>query len=600
MKNAFHHLPKAGKKEKCVAAAAVLLLALCFLLVLPDGHDFEFHMYRIGAMATQLANNPFQLPIRILSASFNGYGYAVPLFYGDLFLYLPALLVVCGLKVATAYQLALVSTWLLGFTTMYFAAVRVSGKAQLAFYIAFCYGFSPYFLINLYERSAFGESLALVFMPLVFAAFYRIVHQQKTQDWLLLGLSMTALLLSHSLSAALVVLVLAIWALVRCKAVFQKRTFLALVGAAALAVGLSASFLLPMLEAMQYQQYGMSSDASLTAAVFAGRTLPFWSFLYPVLTRYQIYSFLAGEEIVMYGMYYNPGGTGWSFVLMLALYLGYRKRVTHPAILRLMLLTLAVYLALFSSTIFSVLANVLVFLQFPWRLLSLVSIGYAVVCGYLLWCKGQADAAPAQGAAQPKQGRVKKHWAARLCCLPNIMLLIVCIALNAFFIYFLQAMYYQYSDYPASFDYLVYSPNKADSLYLPIEVSKTDYETRGEVVLCNHQDVAYTFVREGSELVLTVGENPHADTVLELPLYLYLGYSAQDAQGNAYEVTKSEDGLVEVQLGSAANVSITVSYTGTAVQHVSDAITALTLLCLVGWWVVKRRRQKRPRKFTQK
>ncbi len=583
MKHLFNRLPKVGKKETCVAAMAILLFTLCFLFVMPDGHDFEFHVYRIGTMATQLANNPFQLPIRILSASFNGYGYAVPLFYGDLFLYLPALLVLCGLKVSVAYQLLLVCIWHAGFAAMYYAVKRVGGQAQVAFYAAFCYGFSPYFLINLYERSALGESLALVFMPLVFAAFYRMVHQQKTQDWWLLALGMAALLLSHTLSTMLVVIVLAIWALCRCKVVFQKGTFLALLGAAALALGLTASFLLPMLQAMAYQTYGMAVDESLTAAVFAGRTLPFWAFLYPVLTRYQIYSFLAGEEIVMYGMNYNPGGTGWSFVLLLALYLAYRKRVAHPAIVRLMQCSLLLYLALYSSAIFSVLANVLMFLQFPWRLLSLVSIGYAVVCGYLLWCKAQADATPAQGGA-------KKHWAARLCCLPNIMLLIVCIALNSFFIYFLQSVYYQYGDYPASFDYLEYSPNKADSLYLPIEASKSDYETRGEVVLCNHQDVTYAFVRDGSDIVLTVGENPHADTVLELPLYLYLGYSATDAQGNAYAITKSESGLVQVQLGSAAGVSITVSYTGTAVQHVGDAITTLTLLGLMGWWVARRRK----------
>ncbi len=597
MKNIFNRLPEVSKKEKYIVAVAMLLLTVCFLLILPDGHDIEFHMYRIGTMATQLANNPFQLPIRILSASFNGYGYAVPLFYGDLFLYLPALLVACGLEVAFTYQLTMVCIWYAGFAAMYYAIKRVSGQAKFAFYAAVCYGFSPYFLINLYERAAVGESLAFVIVPLVFAAFYRMVHQQKTQDWLLLALGMTALLLSHTLSTILTVIVLAIWALCKYKAVFQKGTFLALLGAVALTLGLTASFLLPMLQAMTYQTYGMASDSSLIPAVFASRILQPWSFLYPALTRYQIFSFLAGEEIIMYGIYYNPGGTGWSFVLMLALYLWYRKRVQHRAIQWLLVLSLMVYAVMFSSTIITAVSSVLVFLQFPWRLLSLPTIGCAVVCGYLLWRKAQADAALAQGAqgaaeGDAKQRGGKKRFWARLCCLPNLMLLIICIGLNAFFIYFPQAVYYQYSDYSADFSYLEYSPNKADALYLPVEATKGDYETRGEVVLCNNQDVDYTFVREGNELVLTVGENPHADTVLELPLYLYLGYSAKDAQGNAYEITKSEDGLVEVQLGSASDVSITVSYTGTAVQHVSDAITALTLAGLAGWWFVKRRRRK--------
>ena len=68
-----------------LAAASVLLL-----FVLPLGHDLWYHIYRIGTMAEELGKNPWQLPIRMLSESYNGYGYGAALYYGDLFLYIPS------------------------------------------------------------------------------------------------------------------------------------------------------------------------------------------------------------------------------------------------------------------------------------------------------------------------------------------------------------------------------------------------------------------------------------------------------------------------------------------------------------------------------
>ena len=67
-------------------------LSLLFICVLPLGHDLWFHMYRIGAMAVELENDLCSISIRILSDTYNGYGYAAPLYYGDFFLYIPAFL----------------------------------------------------------------------------------------------------------------------------------------------------------------------------------------------------------------------------------------------------------------------------------------------------------------------------------------------------------------------------------------------------------------------------------------------------------------------------------------------------------------------------
>ena len=60
--------------KKIIIASALVVLSLVLLFVLPLGHDLWFHIYRIGAMGIELEKSPWQLPIRMLSDSFNGYG----------------------------------------------------------------------------------------------------------------------------------------------------------------------------------------------------------------------------------------------------------------------------------------------------------------------------------------------------------------------------------------------------------------------------------------------------------------------------------------------------------------------------------------------
>ena len=89
-------LSKCQKKNLIISALIVMSLLLLF--VLPLGHDLWFHIYRIGAMGVELKKSPWQLPIRMLSDSFNGYGYGCALYYGDLFLYIPALMVALAMS----------------------------------------------------------------------------------------------------------------------------------------------------------------------------------------------------------------------------------------------------------------------------------------------------------------------------------------------------------------------------------------------------------------------------------------------------------------------------------------------------------------------
>ena len=69
-----------------LALAGITLLACLplFSNYLYFGHDLEFHMQRIAAMAAELSYGQF--PVRLTTTTLNGYGYASPLCYCELFL----------------------------------------------------------------------------------------------------------------------------------------------------------------------------------------------------------------------------------------------------------------------------------------------------------------------------------------------------------------------------------------------------------------------------------------------------------------------------------------------------------------------------------
>ena len=69
------------------------------------GHDLNFHLMRIEGLKDGLLSGAF--PVKIQPTWCNNNGYAVGIFYGDLFLYIPAMFRILGVPSNTAYKLYL-------------------------------------------------------------------------------------------------------------------------------------------------------------------------------------------------------------------------------------------------------------------------------------------------------------------------------------------------------------------------------------------------------------------------------------------------------------------------------------------------------------
>lgn len=227
-------------------------------IFLERGHDTDFHMQRIAAVAEELQNHQF--PVRIMTNMLNGYGYVNPLFYCDIFLYLPAVLYNFMLPLRTCYQIYVILVNLLTSVIGYYVFSKMTHSRQLGFVGSAVYVLSSYRLINIYVRAAVGEYTAMCFLPLVVYGLWRIYGEEKItwKEWLPLSIAMTGIIHCHILTVEMAALFVFLFALVNIRKTLTFNRLCALIKAVFVTIGLSAWFVVPFLESMN----GMSINVN--------------------------------------------------------------------------------------------------------------------------------------------------------------------------------------------------------------------------------------------------------------------------------------------------------------------------------------------------
>lgn len=218
----FAHVGERGAARRRALRLPLALAGITLLACLPlfsnflyFGHDLEFHMQRIAAMAAELSYGQF--PVRLTTTTLNGYGYASPLCYCELFLLLPALLYNLWLPLRTCYQVYLFTVTLATCLIAYFSFAKITPSRRLGLLGALLYTLSAYRLTCVYTRAAVGEFTAMTFFPLVLLGLYGIYTSDRPRfgDWLPMALGMAAMVQSHLLSCELTALLLILFCLLR-------------------------------------------------------------------------------------------------------------------------------------------------------------------------------------------------------------------------------------------------------------------------------------------------------------------------------------------------------------------------------------------------
>lgn len=221
---------------------------------LPKGHDLNFHLYRIEGLKNALLAGQF--PVRMPSSWNNGYGYAVSIFYGELFLYLPALLRMVGVSVQNAYKIFVLGVNLVTCLSAYYCLQRITKDYRAALFGSALYMFAPYRLSCLFLRAAVGEYTAMAFLPLIFYGLYRIFSvetdwKKEKLVWLPAVVGYSGIIQSHVISCVMAGLFTALVCVVLIRRTIQPRRLLELVKVGIITILLNAWYLIPFLDYMR-------------------------------------------------------------------------------------------------------------------------------------------------------------------------------------------------------------------------------------------------------------------------------------------------------------------------------------------------------------
>lgn len=568
-------LGKAPQRPSCgwwvpmLLTAGILLASLPYLTdFLYVGHDLRFHCYRIWAVAQELAARRF--PVRIFASGFYGYGATTPLYYCDLFLYLPALLYNAFLPLQTCYQVYVVLVNAATMLIAYYSFTRISGYKVYGAAAAFAYTLSAYRLSNLLLRASVGEYTAMLFLPLVVLGGWSLAQTEcpKVRDWLPLGIGMAGLVQSHLLTTELAALFLAVFWLCNLRWMLRPACLKATLKAVLVAVGLSAWFLWPCLDTLQGERI-MLSGVHATPIQSTGT---YW--------------------IQLLGFFGHAGGTSGDrtagdlpltlglagcVVLALAVWCCLNRAQWQTAPRQnqnwvglrgtLAFCLLAMWL---SSTSFpwdwlaahlpQSVTDVLLKLQFLWRYLSIATVLVGVIAALALVLLHTVSPHRAKEAA---------------------------IAIVAATLLYVGVFYCEYA-YDRDTMTMISTGTVTD---FPYETMGYEYLPAGtdltlfEQVGISSADPAVTVERQGSGKILCCNASG-TEAVVDLPILAYKHYTAVDEQtGESLTLTKNEQNCLQVLLPAGYSGVVDVRYTPPMSWHIAEMLSAVTLFLLLGYGI---------------
>ncbi|EHN59801.1 hypothetical protein [Oenococcus kitaharae] len=237
-----------------VAVAVSVLLPYLFARQIYNQDDFLFHKNRL-LMFYQAVATHFDFHPMVFDTMARGYGYAADLFYPSLWTLPFVIFYYFGFGFIASYYGLLLVYVIATAVISYYCGLSFFKKRQQALFAAVLYTTSSYYAIDLFVRGALGEAMVYSFVPLFFLGFYRLVTNQK-YGVLITGIALGTIANIHFLSVYMIVGIVIIFnLLLLIQRKYSLRFLYRQTAAYSLAVILSASVILPILEQMIHGSY---------------------------------------------------------------------------------------------------------------------------------------------------------------------------------------------------------------------------------------------------------------------------------------------------------------------------------------------------------
>lgn len=527
--------------------------------------DLFYHVQRIEGIKDGILDGQF--PVNILPKALNGNGYLNSM-YPYLFLYVPAVMRLCGVSMAFSYKFFIFMINIAMVIATYIS-LKAMTKSRFAVLLGTTlYMLLPYHFTDLYARGALGETLAFIFLPVVITGFYHVIFGDKSK-WFYLVVGFTGLLQSHLLSAFVMGIIFSVGCLCFLKDIVIEKRWLVLLKAGIITLLLNLWFLLPFffyflkeklqMEALDWTNFsGLGIKISSLLQTAGNDDMRYLAFGLPVVICGLLGLFHKFTRDKTQEREKEDRERYLTFLLVAGLILAFMVTEYFPG---------SDFMEI------EVFRKILKMVQFPWRLIAPASI-FLIVSGCI--------------------------WLGEEKCFNTYRKLIGSIMVGLALLTTIGPM--QESEYAYKNAYDTYRvgheekvvgiPQNAAKNLLPREwriqgVSEDKLTT--ELVVSNEEQITILdYVKDGTKGYATY-RTKEREAYLEIPLQFYLGYEVVDEYGQELTTQRGTNQCIRVYInGDGQEHSVYFQYRQPLLFMVGMWISFGTLIGLVTLWKIKK------------
>lgn len=522
-----------------------ILILLTLITIVPlfisaniRGDDYLFHLLRIADIKNSIVNG--HVLVNIMPESLYGYGYANGLFYPDLLLYIAAFLNLIGINLKFAYGIFLSLCTLASTFSMFICIKKISNNKNIALYSTVIYIFAQYKITDLYFRSAVGEYISFIFIPIVLLGVYELLYRNY-KKWYILSIGMSGILLSHLLSVFIVVIMCVLIYILNIHKLIQKpKRVLYSIIAAITTLLITAYTWIPIIEQMLSSKFNVQQ-----AEPFAyDRSVS----IEDILTFNRNSRFFIGLVIVILSLLY--------IVAII-------KKKNSLFIFSCFIVGLLSLILTIKTPFLKVVSdNFKLFnqIQFAWRMGLIATLLLSFIAGY----------------------SIDKIFSEKYKYVIVIAISLISIVNLMAYKKYYRIQNIDFNNFSAKYSGYI----GAGKEYLPEGADVKKIKERGNIITSNDKGFKYSnYIKRGCYISLDYKVNKD-DAYIDLPLLYYKGYTFKIISSNNDEkesgnVSHSNEMYIRVNVGNIKEGSLVVDYTGTKLMKLGYLVTILTIITLI-------------------
>lgn len=542
----------------------IIILIITAIIFMPymsnefiKGDDYICHASNIYAMEKYITDGVGNIiPSKIRPVMAHNMGYGNGIFYPQFsycittFIYL--IIKPLGGTIIASMKIFEFLIVLLSGIFMYKFMVKVFGEEDIAVTSSIIYICAPYFISDVFHRIAYAEISIFLFLPIVMTSIKYVLDKKYKKFIIYFVIGYTGMICSHLVMTLFFTILVLIVFIINIKKLLNKKTILSFMLASIIIIGITSSFICPMLEHKIRGNYVVFQDESMTNPE---------KLMANALNIQDIINKNPDRSVTVY----------ISIIVLIFLIITFCNKnkilEKYDENKRKMFWSTVIFtiFAFFMSSKFinwMIVPKILWPIQFPWRMCAFITFGTSVIAGF---------------AINEFKGQTKR--------IVFVVLCLICL---------IDASYSISKDKTKIMEDVSYGEvasirNRAmggQKEYLPVNAfNNIEYlmERKQTIVIKNGKGEAKTIRNKTPYLQFSLNLEGNENVTVEIPRIFYFGYKIKlkDTYGNVKELNyyENENGLIEFIVTKTGEIE--VSYEGTNINKVANIISIITIFVFI-------------------